>query len=126
MTTKAEKPLRERLQAIAVFLPDFLSCPSKGKAIGDLLWRFEAAACENGWVKGEINWPEWKETAEAKKLVYEPGFLAQASEKQIVCLLTTCIRQERFCEGAIRGAYDEGILTGIVQRANTLLEEVAP
>jgi hypothetical protein len=39
-------------------------------------------------------------------------------------LLTTLIRQERFCQGSLEVAYDSGLLTGILQRAASMLDEM--
>jgi hypothetical protein len=108
----------ERLKGIVSFLPDF----QNGKGL-DRLDGFVQAAYQYEWVSSEVNWGEWKQTPEAEKLRDEPDVLSQASEHDLVCLLTTCIRQERFCEGALESTYESGLLTGILQRADALLNE---
>ena len=106
----------ERLKGIVSFLPDF----QNGKGL-DRLDGFVQAAYQYEWVSSEVNWGEWKQTSEAKRLRDEPDVLSQASEHDLVCLLTTCIRQERFCEGSLESTYQSGLLTGILQRAEAIL-----
>ena len=123
MQNSEEIPLKERLEGIAVFLPK-LQQPGE-ESITKVLNSFEDAAYQYGWVRGSIDWPRWSQTSEAIQLRDDPLALAQATEEQLACLLTTVIRQERFCEGSIESAYDSELLTGIVKRASTLLQEVA-
>ena len=108
----------ERLKGIVSFLPDF----QNGEGL-DRLDGFVQAAYQYEWVSSDVNWGEWKQTPEAEKLRDEPDVLSQASEYDLVCLLTTCIRQERFCEGSLESAYESGLLTGILQRADSLLSD---
>lgn len=106
----------EKLKGIVSFLSDF----HNGRGL-DRLDKFVQAAYQYEWVSGDVNWGEWKQTPEAKKLRDDPNVLSQASEYDLVCLLTTCIRQERFCEGTLESAYESGLLTRILQRADSLL-----
>jgi len=115
-----EIPLKERLEAIAVFLPQFVKEEGNEK-IDTVLSQLVDVAYRYGWVRETVNWPEWIQTSEATALRNNPSVLAQATEDQLACLITTCIRQERFCEGATKSAYDSGLLTGILQRATALL-----
>lgn len=108
-----------QLKAIADFLPDF----KDGKGL-DCLDQFVKVAYENDWVRGDINWVEWKQTPEAEKLRDDPTALADASEHDLACLLTTLIRQERFCGGSLELAYDSGLLTRILQRSASILNEI--
>ncbi len=106
----------ERLKGIVSFLSDF----QNGKGL-NRLDEFVQVAYQYEWVSSDVNWVEWKQTSEAQRLRDEPDALFQASEHDLVCLLTTCIRQERFCEGSLESAYESGLLTGILQRADALL-----
>lgn len=119
MNSQSELSLVKKLTAIATFLPAF----KEGKDLSSLN-QFVAAAYANNWVSGDINWVEWMKTDESKKLRDDPSALAKASEHDLTCLLTTLIRQERFCEGSLEGAYDSGLLTGILQRAASMLDEI--
>ena len=67
-----------------------------------------------------FDWQTWKETAEAATLRDDPSALARASGGQLAKLLTTLIRGERFMEGSLAAAYDAGLLTGILRRADVL------
>ncbi|MCB8780052.1 DUF6508 domain-containing protein [Planktothrix agardhii 1806] len=119
MNSQSELSLVKKLTAIASFLPAF----QEGKDLSSLA-QFVAAAYANNWVSSDINWVEWMKTDEAKKLRDNPTALAKASEHDLACLLTTLIRQERFCEGSLEGAYDSGLLTRILQRAASMLDEM--
>jgi hypothetical protein len=46
-----------------------------------------------------------------------------ASPEQISKLLTCIFRSERFVEGALKAAFDRGIITAICQRAEALLQD---
>lgn len=108
----------ERLKGIVRFLPHF----QNGRGL-DRLDEFVQVAYQYEWVSSDVNWGEWKQTPEAQGLRDDPDVLSQASEHDLICLLTTCIRQERFCEGALELAYESGLLTGILQRAASLLSD---
>jgi hypothetical protein len=41
--------------------------------------------------------------------------------QQVQCLLTAITRQDRFCEGALLGAFESGLI-GIVRRAAAILK----
>jgi len=110
----------KQLKAIADFFPDF----KDGKGLASLDQCVQAAYANN-WVRSDINWTEWKQTPEAEKLRDDPTALAHASQHELACLLTTLIRQERFCEGSLASAYASGLLTGILQRADSILDEIA-
>lgn len=119
MNNQPELSLVEKLTAIAAFLPAF-----KGRRDKSSLDQFVDTAYANNWVRGDINWGQWMQTDEAKKLRDDPTALAKASDYDLACLLTTLIRQDRFCEGSLEGAYDSGLLTGILQRAASMLDEM--
>jgi len=119
MNSQSELSLVKKLTAIATFLPAF----KEGKGLSSLD-QFVDAAYANNWVSGNINWGQWMKTDEAKKLRDDPTALAKASEHDLTCLLTTLIRQERFCEGSLEGAVDSGLLTKILQRAASMLDEM--
>lgn len=82
---------------------------------------FRDAAYEKGWLNNRFRWPEWAATENAQRLRDETRFLAAASSDDLARLLTVCIRQERFSEGALLAAFDSGLILGIVRRANTIL-----
>jgi hypothetical protein len=49
--------------------------------------------------------------------------LAKATPDQLAHLLTTIIRQDRFCEGELDVAFKSRLLTRIVRRAAELAKE---
>jgi Family of unknown function (DUF6508) len=113
-------PLAERLHGITSFLPAFQESRSN-PAIA--LYGFVQAAYDYDWVR-PFDWAEWAQTPEALGLRDDESVLAQATERQLVCLLTTCIRQERFCEGILETYYRSGLLTRILERAAVMLQEL--
>ena len=76
--------------------------------------------CEDGWVRSDFDWGEWKQTPEAVELLESPDALARATTDQLSKLLTVIIRQEKFCDGAMASAYDSGLITAILRRAVSL------
>jgi len=110
----------KQLKAIADFLPDF----KDGKGLARLD-QFVQTAYANNWVRSDINWTEWQQTPEAEKLRDDPIALAHSSRHDLACLLTTLIRQERFCEGSLESDFASGLLIGILQRAASILDEIA-
>jgi hypothetical protein len=81
------------------------------------------AAYEHGCVLTGFRWAEWAHAAETQALCHDPSKLAQATPGQLLHLLTSTIRQDRFCEGALLHAFEQGLMLGIVRRAAAILEE---
>lgn len=136
MTTEQES-LETRLHGLAAFLPLFEASdfqfgswledkPSPDGVLAFPEYRasntaeaFVRAAYDHGWVI-PFDWGEWKGTPEAARLRDEPTALAEATPEQLARLLTVCIRQDRFVEGELAGAYKSGLLTAIVRCAAKL------
>jgi hypothetical protein len=72
------------------------------------------------WVQQGFDWPAWKETEEAAALRDRPEVLAEASADQLASLLTVLVRQDRFVEGSLGAAFDNGLLLRIVDRCREL------
>ncbi len=134
--------MEERLSALAAFLPRFeepdfafgeWSQPATVEpgvmvmpyyAYSDTANTFVEMVYEFDWIVADLDWPSWKGTPEATELRDDPEKLAQATLGQLAKLLTVLVRQDRFVEGALAGAYEAGLLTGIVQRAAWLEVEM--
>jgi hypothetical protein len=86
---------------------------------------FVKAAYDLGWVK-QFDWPAWMGTPEAKRLTESPDLVASATHDQLAKLLTAYIRGERFNEGVLNSAFESGLLTAIVRRAEALLLALSP
>ena len=84
---------------------------------------FLEAAYERGWLNVDFDWPEWSQSERAERLREDPAALASAESEDLSRLLTVCIRQDRFAEGALLEAFDSGLILRIVQRANAILVE---
>jgi hypothetical protein len=69
-----------------------------------------------------VDWMRWSGTSEAQRMFSDPAAIAGASHDDLIYLLTTILRGERFSDGEIAGAYERGTLLAIAQRARALLE----
>jgi len=87
---------------------------------------FIEAAYRHDWVAADFDWRKWTQTQEANALRNDPEALARANPEQISRLLTVCIREDRFCEGALQASYESGLLVRILRRSATILREIEP
>ncbi|MDP3427330.1 MAG: DUF6508 domain-containing protein, partial [Humidesulfovibrio sp.] len=102
--------LRERLDALSTYLP-LLEAPgfrfgaweqpsgvlpyySYGKVASALV----TTCYDTGWMLEGFDWVNWKFCTEACRLFDDRAYLADATQEQLARLLTTLIRQDRFCE----------------------------
>jgi hypothetical protein len=69
-----------------------------------------------------VDWMRWAGTPEAQRLIADPSAIAGASHDDLIHLLTTILRGERFSDGEIANAYERGTLLAIAQRAQVLLD----
>ena len=81
---------------------------------------FVAAAYSNSWVLQDFDWPTWAQSAEARSLRDDETAIRNATPEQLARLLTVCIRQERFAEGALLEAFDSSLILRIIERAAVL------
>lgn len=128
MTTEESQPAPPHLDNLAALLPVFEASDfSVGKIesltyfdYSEAMSRFVETAYEDGWVSPEVDWPSWMETEEACRLRDDPAAIPEATVEQLQKLLTTVIRQDRFVTGALAGAFESGMLTAVVRRAEQL------
>lgn len=141
MPDRPSYPIKEKLHALAAFLPQFekedfnlghWGHPKSDKpntimlpyfVYNDVAKSFINMTYEMGWILTDFSWPAWKETKEAIDLRDKPNALAKATSQQLGRLLTVIIRQDRFCEGSIDSAHESGLLLGIIRRAAKLESE---
>jgi Family of unknown function (DUF6508) len=134
--------LRERLHALAAFLPEFekpgfefgkLVTPPSSKpgviimpyfALGPVAESLDRTCYDMGWVLRGFDWPAWMSTPEAIELRDDPSVLERATFEQLARLLTVLIRQDRFVEGALAAAYKDGLLVRILRRAASIEEDL--
>ena len=125
--------LKDRLDALAGFLPRFEASDFE---FGEMIQRpggmpfysssedalsFVQVCYDMKWVH-PFDWVEWMESPEAEHLRDDPAALESATPDQLQRLLTVLIRQDRFVDGALEGAYESGLLMRIVRRAAVLAE----
>lgn len=68
-----------------------------------------------------LDWGAWSATPEARRLIDDPTAIADAPAADLVRLLTTIVRGERFSDGELEAAADRGTLLAIARRAEALL-----
>ncbi len=132
--TEGWHALQQRLEALAAFLPQFespdfefghMESPS-GKmpyyTFSPLASSFIKTCYEMDWVK-PFDWAEWMRSSDAIQLRDDPSALEKATFDQLSRLLTVVIRQDRFVEGALGGAFESGLLVGVLRRAAVLAAE---
>lgn len=125
----------ERLKALAKFAPLFASPdfefghwnpPTAGWCLPDYEFSetassFVHTAYDLDWVLRDFDWGAWQDTDEARRFCDDPRAVAEASAEQLAKLLTLYIRGDRFCDGALAGAFESGLLSAIVNRAAALI-----
>lgn len=67
-----------------------------------------------------FDWPRWLETDEAQGLLADQAKIATATAEQLVQLSTALVRSNRFSEGSLASAFQNGQLLAIVRRAAAL------
>jgi hypothetical protein len=90
---------------------------------GPLEQEFRAAI--TGWVRPDIDWMAWGETPDALALRREPARLERATAEDLDHLLTALVRGDRFNEGLLLDAFQEGLIARIARRAGALAASLA-
>jgi hypothetical protein len=83
-----------------------------------------ATAYDDSWVLRDFDWQAWASTPEAVRLREDPSYLLRASIEQLEKFLTLLVRQERFSEGSLAAAHENGLLVRILRRAAALAYEL--
>ncbi|WP_024279515.1 DUF6508 domain-containing protein [Xanthobacter sp. 126] len=134
---------REDLQALADFVPKFRDPTFKagewagGEETEPRVFQmpyvvyapevsaFIEAAGQHSWIRRDFDWPAWVRSPEAASLFESPD-LASATADDLACLMTACIRQDHFAEGALLEHFESGLILRICERAAALIDEVPP
>lgn len=91
-----------------------------GSSLGEEASRFSQTLYDYGWVR-VFDWSGWRAGAAGEALMHDPAAMETASRDDLVRVLTTCVRADRFCDGYLAGACRAGLLTRVVVRAEALL-----
>ena len=78
-----------------------------------------------GWVRADISWVAWANTDDALAMRKDPERLGRATPDDLAHLITALVRADRFNEGLLLDALQEGLLARIARRAAALAEELA-
>jgi hypothetical protein len=84
---------------------------------------FVFAASQGHWVRPEIRWSDFAVSEVYRRLRSDPSAVAMADVEQLACLLTTLIRGDRFNEGLLAGAFEDGTLLAIARRMAVLADQ---
>lgn len=84
------------------------------------LSEFVEVLYQHGWVT-PFDWPAWRE--EADRFVASPGLLASADLDVLRKLLTSHVRQDRFCEGHLAEMVRTGHVAALLRRLRELRDE---
>lgn len=97
----------------------------RGYTYNEQVWRLIDTAHEHGWVYNDdtFQWMNWMQTQEAQTLRDDPAALTTATPLQLARLMTIMARQERFCEGGMLDWWKDGMLLGILRRAEALTHQ---
>jgi hypothetical protein len=90
--------------------------------LGDVAEGFINTAYDRGWVLRGFDWASWAHSDEAQAMCSDPSVLARAEPMQLLCLITALIRQDRFSEGTLLGAFKSELILGIVRRAAAIIK----
>ena len=70
-----------------------------------------------------FDWLDWLGSMEAVDFYKDPNGIAKATAEQLARLLIAHTRNDQFNAGALNAAFECGIITAIVQRAQALIED---
>jgi hypothetical protein len=84
---------------------------------------FVEAAYAAHWVRPEIVWSDFAASEDYGALRGCPERIAAADADLLAPLLTTLIRGDRFSEGLLAGAFDDGTLPAVARRMSVLAEQ---
>jgi hypothetical protein len=91
--------------------------------LGDVAEAFVTSAYDRGWVLPGFHWLSWVRSEDAQALCNDPSALARADPMQLLYLITALIRQDRFSEGTLLGAFRSRLILGIVRRAAAIVDK---
>lgn len=91
--------------------------------LGDVAEAFVTTAYDRGWVLRGFDWSSWGHSDDVQALCSDPSALARAEPMQLLYLITALIRQDRFSEGTLLGAFKSRLILGIVRRAAAIVED---
>lgn len=107
----------QRLFGLAALLPLFKKPDAEPaiRALNDVAYRLD-------WVL-VFDWPKCAHGPECQRLIQNPREIAAVDVLTLARLLTSFLRQDRFCEGSLKSAFEHGQLLAIVRRASVLSQE---
>ncbi len=99
--------------------PGVVSMPYPVEA--EIVRAFRDAAYREGWVMPGFDWSDWAKTPEAAAYFADPSALAAAPEGDLYRAITALVRADRFAEGRLAKAVEDGTVGAIAARAAALL-----
>ncbi len=81
---------------------------------------FVGLAYDDGWICPGFDWVNWDE---GRAIASDTARVAEADMLTVRQLITALVRNERFCEGALQSAYEQGLIGAILRRIQLLHDE---
>ena len=103
------KPLGLSIDGESVFLEEHAAISS-----------FAELAYADGWTLPGFDWGSWDE---GRTIAGDPGRIKKADLLTIQKLITALVRNERFCDGVLQSAYEQGVIDAILRRIDQLRVE---
>ena len=82
------------------------------------VYRFQQARYDTGWIV-PFDWPAWAQRG-GQRFIRDIGLVARAGPADLARILTTLVRNERFCDGVIADAFESGLIDAVLWRAREL------
>jgi len=89
----------------------------------ETVYEFCHALYDHGWVTSEFDWTKW--TNSAKRYLESPEMIDSADGTTIQKLLTTHVRQDRFCEGHLAVMFKNGHIVALLRRLREIRKEMS-
>jgi hypothetical protein len=80
---------------------------------------FVQLAYDDGWMVAGFDWAEWNE---GRAIVANKALIEVADLLTIMKLITALVRSDRFCEGSLQAAHEEGTIAAILARISKILD----
>ena len=107
---------KNAVDQVPTFIVDGKQCyRQEHESIG----RFVELVYEDDWVIG-FDWSRWDE---GREIASDITRVANADMLTIRKLITALVRNERFCEGALQDAYEQGLIAAIIRRIEMMMKE---
>jgi hypothetical protein len=86
--------------------------------------KFTMLGYRYGWVSPRAPWVDWSKAPEGRFYLDRVEAILDANVDDLIFLMTTLIRCERFYEGTLQGAFQQGHIRAICERAEMIYAQL--